>query len=385
MEDLFTGNFIEKKREFQKFLEELIKIIPFLTDQEGDIINLHSARVALLASSLASEVLESNESLVFLAALYHDIGAVGSSVHPARVINMAEYFVDPWLSTHPIRSSQVLRKVSFMKSASNIVLEHHEWYDGGGFPFKKKASEILPEAQALRVVDTFDSVMLLTGNLNMSLKMMERTKSREYDEDLFLIFKHFVKANEIEFLWFEPEETLNTTLDFLCKLKISIVDTDVFEFLKVFDLKKHPTNGHTKRVRDLVSLVCAEVGYVPADSLVKAVFVHEMFTLYEPFKGSYLGSILRKELIENFSLVFQAILDLEEDPFVNEIIRASCYLDKKLYLNFSDMSSKDIVSTISQLNGRINSEILLSLKKVLEEHGRAIYKDKITDTHRANG
>lgn len=379
MEDIFTGNFLRKKRELKKFLDELVKAIPFLGDQEGEFINLHSARVSLLASSFAADVIESNRALVFLAGLYHDIGAVGSSVHPARVLSMADYFVDPRLSIHSIRGAQALKKISVFKSLPSVVLEHHEWFDGGGFPFKKKGAEILPEAQAIRIVDSFDSAMLITGRIDQALNIIERTAGREYDRDLFLIFKHYVKAGDFEYLWFDSERVLEQAISTLDSVAILFEEEDVFDLIDVFDLKKQPAFGHTRRVRDLVALACAELGYFATESMIKASFVHEVYTLYEPYRGTHIGSMPKSQVVEYFEQVYQAYYDLEEDPFINEIVNAACYLDRKLHSSFSELKKDDIASTLLDLNGRLDAEVIHAFRKVLNNHGHAIFKERMAD------
>lgn len=370
---------MQKKKELKAFQKELLLIFPFLSDSEGEIVNLHQARVAILASAFAHDIVESNRELVFLSGLYHDIGAVGSTLHPLRVLNMADYFVDPWLVTHPIRTAQILRRIEAFNSLAEVVLEHHEWFDGGGFPFKKKSQEILPEAQVLRIVDSFDSAMLVTGKVNHALRLMERTSGKEYDEDLFCIFKHYVKTNDFEHLWYEPAKTLDEAILLLKRINFRFDEESVFEMLKVFDLKKKPIHGHTKRVRDLVALFCGEIGYFPADSLVRAAYIHEAYTLYEPFKGSYLGSVLKNEVIEKFELIYQAFLDLETDPFVSEVVNAACYLDSKLYPSYQEMKKDEVISVLLNLNGRLNPEVVLAFKKVIDNHGHALFKENIVD------
>lgn len=376
MEEFLAGEFFSKKRDHKLFLEQLLKSIPFFSDIEGDIINLHSARVAILAYHFSSSGIESNKTILFLSGLYHDIGAVGSSIHPVRVLSLADFFTDPWLSTHPIRSAQVLRKVHSLKPSSNIVLEHHEWFNGGGFPFKKKNLEIMPEAQALRVIDAFDIAMLLTGKTNAAIKIVERTSSKEYDEDLFFIFKHLVINGDFEYLWFEPEKTVEEALSILNNLKLPVADNEILSMLRVFDLKKYPINGHTRRVKDMVALVGAEIGSLSIDSMIKGAYLHEIYTLYEPYKGSYLGSMSKEDVLSRFDFVYDSLVELQTDSFLNEIINTACYLDKKLYPNFFEMGRKEVIEHLTSMSGRVNPEVLLAFKKVIDEYGENIFKEK---------
>jgi HD-GYP domain-containing protein (c-di-GMP phosphodiesterase class II) len=377
LEEIFTGSFFAKKERIKKFYTELFRAIPFFSDQEGDTINLHQVRVAFLASALGAEILEANRILMFLAGLYHDLGAVGASLHPVRAFSLSDYFVDPWLANHPLRSAQILRKFDRLKPVASIVVEHHEWYDGGGFPFKKKAGEILPEAQALRITDSFDAAMLLTGRIDEALKLLEKKASREFDGDLYSIFKHFIKTNDFEFLWHQPQTALELAISQLESIKILFDDSEIFCLLKAFDVKRYPQPGHTRRVRDLVALISAEIGYVQPDALIRAATVHEVYTVYEPYKGSYLGAVDKKEVLEYFELLSEAFADLEKDPFVSELVYAVCYVDRKLSHYETGLSEEDFLDVLSYLNGRVNPEVLLAINRVLKEHSESIYKDMI--------
>jgi len=377
LEEFSIGNFFAKKEEIKKFYSEVFKAVPFLSDQEGDTIILHQVRVALLASYLGVEILEANGLQMFLAGLFHDLGAIGASLHPVRAFSLSDYFADPWLANHPLRSAQILRKINCLWPAANIVAEHHEWYDGGGFPFKKKANEILPESQALRIADAFDTTMLLTGRIDEALKLLEKRSSKEYDSDLYLIFKHFIKTNDFEFLWYEPWLAFEKAMVQLDRIKIVFDDSDIFDLLRAFDAKRYPHPGHTRRVRDLAALVSAEIGYVPPDSLIRAAIVHEIYTVYEPYKGSYLGGLERKEVVENFDFLNEAYSDIEKDPFISELVHALCYIDRKLSQYEDFIRKEDIIEILTYLNGRINPEVVLAINKVLQEHSENIYVNKI--------
>ncbi len=376
--EFFNLNINEERAGYEKdFFKQIIQATPLIADQEGDLINLHSARVAILASTFASEILESNRSQVFIAGLFHDIGAIGSNVHPLRARSLVDHYQNAWLANHPIRASQVLRRINILKPAANIVLEHHEWFDGGGFPFGKRGADILPEAQALRIVDSYDSAMIVTANSRVALSMLERAANKEFDLDLFQIFRNFLEQNDFDFLWEEPLKVLNYVNEFWGKVQIGHEEDVAREIMKVFELRSRPIAGHIWRVREIVRLICKRISYFDCETPVRAATIHEMYTTYEPFQGSFFGSLERRQVLENYPLLLEAFVEFEEDPTVSEMVNVSCAIDKKIASTSGVLMQKDIIETLASLSGRTNPEILLAVKKIIIEEGDRIYSNLI--------
>ena len=64
------------------------------------------------------------------------------------------------LRNHPGFSSGLLERMSGWDSAAQIVAQHHEMPDGGGYPNELKGSEICAGAKIMAIVDAFEAVML---------------------------------------------------------------------------------------------------------------------------------------------------------------------------------------------------------------------------------
>ena len=59
---------------------------------------------------------------------------------------------------HPEIGYNMLKQVSFLQGAAEIILSHHERWDGQGYPRKLREDEIPLGARIFNVVDTFDSM-----------------------------------------------------------------------------------------------------------------------------------------------------------------------------------------------------------------------------------
>ena len=59
---------------------------------------------------------------------------------------------------HPIVGSNMIKNVDFLSGATDIILHHHEKYDGSGYPFGLKKKEIPLSAKIFAIMDTLDAM-----------------------------------------------------------------------------------------------------------------------------------------------------------------------------------------------------------------------------------
>jgi chemotaxis protein histidine kinase CheA len=68
------------------------------------------------------------------------------------------------LQEHPGHAAGLLRRMAGWAAAADMVAQHHEMPDGGGYPAKLKAEAICPGAKILAIVDAFEAVTLKHSN-----------------------------------------------------------------------------------------------------------------------------------------------------------------------------------------------------------------------------
>lgn len=120
----------------------------------------HSFRVARYAVALAHRVGLAGDTLTSLewGALLHDIG---KSVVPEKVLGKAGPLDDAEMAIireHPRQGYQMLRGLLFLGTALDVVLSHHERWDGRGYPNGLAGVEIPLSARIFAVVDTYDAI-----------------------------------------------------------------------------------------------------------------------------------------------------------------------------------------------------------------------------------
>lgn len=120
----------------------------------------HSERVVRLSLILGREFgLNSNEmrSLKY-GSLLHDIGKIG--VPDSILRKPGRLTSDEWnkMREHPLLGLKILSGIDFLRSASLVVVQHHERWDGKGYPFGLQGNEIDRNARIFAVADAFDAM-----------------------------------------------------------------------------------------------------------------------------------------------------------------------------------------------------------------------------------
>ena len=121
---------------------------------------IHSRRAAVFALILGGELGLSARELIPLeqAALLHDIGKIG--VPDAVLLKQGALEEWEWkqVRRHPEIGHRMLARIPFLQMASQIVLQHHERWDGTGYPAGLKGEKILLAARILALVETFETM-----------------------------------------------------------------------------------------------------------------------------------------------------------------------------------------------------------------------------------
>jgi len=120
----------------------------------------HSFRVIQYASTIAGKMgVESKElENIRLGSLLHDIGKLAipdAILFKSGTLNERELAV---MRDHPRIGAEMVSKVEFLSPAVPIVLHHHEWFNGNGYPDGLKKAEIPLGARVFALADAFDAM-----------------------------------------------------------------------------------------------------------------------------------------------------------------------------------------------------------------------------------
>ncbi len=121
----------------------------------------HSERVRTLSVMIGRKLgLPSAEmELLEHAAILHDIGKIGVDsllVNKNGRLTKTEFSL---VKAHPLIGNEILDPIGTLEGIRAAILQHHERYDGTGYPFGIAGEEITLKARILSVADAFDAMM----------------------------------------------------------------------------------------------------------------------------------------------------------------------------------------------------------------------------------
>ena len=126
---------------------------PFLSGHSGRVRNISvrtGERMGLSKADL--DILEN-------ASILHDVGIVGI---PANILSKKRPLNDrevEMVRKHPFLGAKMLEGVPGMEAARRAILEHHENFDGTGYPYGLRGADISLAARILNVAEYYDSLI----------------------------------------------------------------------------------------------------------------------------------------------------------------------------------------------------------------------------------
>ncbi len=170
----------------------------------------HSKRVSEYTLVIARQLGISSAEFEDLerGSLLHDIGKIGIS--DSILLKPAKLTEEEWVEIrkHPDIGYQILKGISFLEGAAEMVRQHHERFDGTGYPRGLSGEKILLGARIFAVVDTFDAMTSdrpyrKALSYQIAREEIIRFSGRQFDPHLAECFLQFP-----EDIWSKSKESL---------------------------------------------------------------------------------------------------------------------------------------------------------------------------------
>ena len=150
-------------RRLQNSGRELLDLMVKAIEARDPYTSGHSVRVATLAKAIAQETKMSVEQVdeVYTAAVLHDVGKIHEEFAPLlRKDSKLTPDEMALLQTHSVKSADLVGIISsFRGRIQQTVRNHHERWDGGGYPDGLAGEAIPLGARIIMVSDTADAMM----------------------------------------------------------------------------------------------------------------------------------------------------------------------------------------------------------------------------------
>ena len=141
-------------------LKDLISCLISVEEAKDSYTAHHSDRVKAYSELIARflGLSESSISLITHAAHLHDIGKIGIRDNvlgkPGKLTN-DEFEI---IKQHPVIGAKILMQSNYTHEMVQIVLHHHERYDGRGYPEGLKGEDIPIGARVIAIADSIDAM-----------------------------------------------------------------------------------------------------------------------------------------------------------------------------------------------------------------------------------
>jgi len=309
--------------------DQIISALALIMDQFGQHNVLHSRRVAVLATALAEIVMPEKRDIIFYASLLHDVGAVIFGEHPLMFPTVHEQKRIPHIFDHPTVGSHIISSISAMEESRAYIQDHHEWYDGSGYPSGKKGDEIFLGAQLIRIADTIDQKIHAYGGNYPDTEIynyLRLHKGREFSPDLWNAVMDLKNKDAgafcskitdnmgIQWMFSEVIQSVSPHWIISTPGMDESMKVILHTFADVIDAKHRYTKNHSERVAFLSEKIAAVLELPEAEILqVKyAAHLHDIGKVFVPHeildKPGHLSD-REVDIIRKHAIITMEILD----------------------------------------------------------------------------
>ncbi|MFW6263656.1 MAG: HD-GYP domain-containing protein [Thermotogota bacterium] len=154
---------------FNEVLKSNSSVFNFMTDIAPGFIIKHGINTAIIACVLGKALNKSRHVLFKLTkvALLHDIGLIYA--HKEKSLDYVENLFQQYkpgtlnrIKIHPVIGVKIINKVAsgfLEKDEEDALIEHHERYDGKGFPMGAKGEKINEISRLMAIPDAYDTLI----------------------------------------------------------------------------------------------------------------------------------------------------------------------------------------------------------------------------------
>jgi putative nucleotidyltransferase with HDIG domain len=159
--------------------------------------NGHGNRTAQYANRVGRQLDLDDRCLqrLHFAALLHDIGML--KIERALLQNAKA------CEKHPQIGARMLERIRLWEDVAPIVLHHHEWFDGTGYPDQLAGDSIPLESRIISVCEAFDA-MISSSSYKLAMDVPEATRElsdcagTQFDPEIVEIFADLVERGVIQ-------------------------------------------------------------------------------------------------------------------------------------------------------------------------------------------
>lgn len=194
----------QRKQHMKEMSLQLMQMLSTTIEAKDEYTKGHSHRVAEYSVLIARELGWNEKDLHDLknAAYLHDIGKIGI---PDTILNKPTKLTEEEfaiIKEHTTIGANILKNISLIDHVQEIVRNHHERYDGTGYPDGLKGEEIPLRARIVAVADSYDAMSsqrIYRNQLPLEkiIRELERNKGTQFDPAIADIFLKLLSEDRV--------------------------------------------------------------------------------------------------------------------------------------------------------------------------------------------
>lgn len=137
-----------------------IRVLAQAIDARDHYTSSHSRNVAKYSAAIANEMGLSARQIENIsdACELHDLGKIG--VEDSVLTKTTKLTAQEWeqIKKHPLTGAKILEPLTFLAAVIELVRQHHENFDGTGYPEGRKGSDIEIGARIIHLADAYEAM-----------------------------------------------------------------------------------------------------------------------------------------------------------------------------------------------------------------------------------
>jgi hypothetical protein len=181
----------------RNFFVHVTDILVAALDAHMDLQSGHARRVAQLSNRIGRELGldEARRQRLHFAALLHDVGML--RIDPQRMN-------EPRVARqHPMLGHRMLAPIQLWADIAPLVLHHHEWFDGSGYPEQLAGDAIPLEARIIALAEAFDSMTSVasykpTVERDEAVRRITEASGTQFDPAVVRTFLELARRGDLD-------------------------------------------------------------------------------------------------------------------------------------------------------------------------------------------
>ncbi len=177
-----------------------IRVLAHAIDARDHYTHDHSENVAKYAVAIAQQMNMTVKEIEVIrdASELHDLGKIG--IEDTILMKPAGLTPEEWqlVKLHPQMGAQILEPLTFLTDVIELVRQHHEHYDGSGYPSGRRGDDIMLGARIIHLADAFEAMTSPRSYRKVPLTKddaiaeISRNANKQFDPRVVDAFMHVV-------------------------------------------------------------------------------------------------------------------------------------------------------------------------------------------------